>query len=84
MFETEKGKWGKCVVRKNESIGNNKIIIDINEECITDIINEIYNPIFIATIKCVITVIKTFSGVFKKCKKTFYKVYSKWFISDDE
>ena len=81
-LDSEKGKWGKMTVRKEESIGNNKIIIDLNEECISDIINEFYNPIVIATIKCAITVAKTFSSIFKKCDKSFDKVYFKWFATD--
>ena len=61
------------------SIGNNKIILEINEECIGDIIDELYSPMVIATIKCIITVGKTFSSIFKKCEKSFDKIYSKWF-----
>lgn len=81
-FKSEKGKWGKVVVRKNDSIGNNKIIIDIDEECVNDIVDELYNPIILATIKCTINIVKTFSSVFKKCEKSFDKIYSKWFESD--
>lgn len=83
QFENEKGKWGKCVVRKDTAIGNNKIIIDINEECISDIINELYNPVVIATIKCIVNVIKTFTGVFKKCEKSFENIYDKWFSDEN-
>ena len=78
-FKSEKGAWGKFTVRKDDSIGNNKIIIDVEEECVNDIIDELYNPIIIATIKCIINIVKTFSSVFKKCEKSFNKVYDKWF-----
>lgn len=78
-FTSEKGIWGKFTVRKDDSIGNNKIIIDVEEECVNDIIDELYNPIIIATIKCIINIVKTFSSVFKKCEKSFNKVYEKWF-----
>ena len=79
-----KGKWGKCSIRTDKSIGNNKIIIDINEDCIADIINELYNPIVIATVKCIVNIAKTFSSVFKKCEKTFYKIEKKWFTNNEE
>ena len=81
-FKSEKGKWGKLTVRKDDSIGNNKIILDIDEGCIKDIINELYSPIAIASIKCAITLFKTFNTVFEKCKKSFNKVYLKWFDED--
>ena len=81
-FKSTKGKWGKFVVKNDDSIGANKIIIDINEECISDIINELYNPMVIATIKCVINVAKTFKSVFEKCEKSFDKVYCTWFDVD--
>ena len=78
-FTNEKGKWGKMTIRKNESIGNNKIIVNIDEECVADIVNELYNPIGIATIKCIVNIAKIFSSVFKKCEKSFDKIYTKWF-----
>ena len=81
-IKSEKGKWGKFVVRKDDSIGNNKIILDINEECISDIIDEFYSPMVIATIKCIITVAKTFRSVIMKCEKSFDKIYDKWFDND--
>ena len=78
-FRSEKGKWGKMTVRKDESIGNNKIILDVNDDCIADIATELYNPIVMATIKCMVNIVKTFTSVFKKCEKTFDKIYGKWF-----
>lgn len=81
-LKSEKGRWGKMTVRKDGSIGDNKIILEINEECISDIINEFYSPIVIATIKCIINVAKTFESVFKKCEKSFDKIYLNWFNID--
>ena len=76
------GKWGKVKVAKPNSMRNNKIVVEINEDCICDIMNELYNPMVLSIIKCIITVSKTFTSLFKKLESKYDKIANKWFSDE--
>lgn len=77
-LESSNGKWGKIKITKPNTVSNNRMVIDINEECLSELIETIYNPFVIKCTKWMLSTYKTFSSIFKQLEKSFDKFFKKW------
>ena len=83
LIKNTSDNWGYVKLSKRSFKSNHKLILDIDENCIEDFMNLIYNPALFKIIKCMINIFKTFNSIIMLMENNYKKFFSKWITTNE-